>query len=554
MSRIAAYLESWSGRPWLLVTGLVLLYAGTALVAEWSFLPLADEMIYDGRAFCPVLDDKADEFPSPNRGLIGGPWFNQREKLPIVLSKLMAVVLPEYLAYNLLHLIAWILAGLATFGLGRKLGASNLAAATGGLMLVLSPTFRGILRYQSLDFGMVFWLPLLGLVLLRAAQPGRRRDLVAVALVVMGLCATNYYYLVSGMTLAAALLVTASLKFTPEERAKKIKRILIAVGVGFVLTVPQLALEISDMRFQGGMGYLTDVNLISARMEFNSVFVPWALFVLPLFVASLLLSWKTAASRRTRCALGGLALLWFGLVMLLCFGQALIAEFVDALPLFWRMRRVDRFMVLPLVLVCVLAGLGLSDLAKRLGPRYGSGLIAASLVVTMGLGLWTSRTLAEEARRWPSYDLPEAVVETLRREDPSTMFWFFCTERLDGSGLLRFDLGHKTGLTFLEEHSEPNIPRDLFSGFRLGWERRVGPTPPDELNPLGARERVRGGVRTVRRHLDALCPVVLILDVQIDGLGRSNDLISALLRSQALEQVSEVGKWVIARPSACLTD
>lgn len=535
----------WARKPWTKMVGITLLFLVVILASEWSFLSEAGSIAFDTRRLQPTHDDKfnelmvADEvhlravgvsllalphvFPRHDAILPHLSHFNQ---LPPLLLKGLSEILPRHLAYNLLHLVAWLISGLALFGLSRRLGASTAGALSGGLLFILSPVLRSTLRYISLDFGMVFWLPLLGLSLLKAAQLGRKRDIGIAAAVIVGLAATNYYYFLSGIGLCVALLLARSPLFKGE-RSGEARRVLISIGLGALLVAPQIIAQAKSLGLDAGTSHGHRISFLSSSRDIQIAGMfwhsPWVVFVGSLGLIGVFLA-RRGVERITCMALAVLVVLSSGANLLLMVDIPAIAEAIDATPMLWRMRRVEAFWLLPAILGCALAGVGLSGLARLLPRRGATAVPAVGLVTILGLSAWAGSELEARSEKWPTRQIPDAVLEYVRSTDPSTRLTTL--ERgsnVNGMGFLMNDLVEMTGRE---------------------WSPRITDTPRE------------GDLFKQNKRMRLSCPVVVLLIISDEAHPGSSPSPSypvphAALEALDLEVELNVESWMLARPRGC---
>lgn len=418
----------------------VALFALLLGAVEWRFAPYVDVLAFDTRVlggFHRNIIDEVNQAQSGQDGLprclseIAGAPPSDRHPchyhniLPPLLLRGVGSVLELVLAYNLLTLLAWALACACTYALSRQLGASRLGAVAAGALFGLSPPVWFVMRYDSLDYKMMFWLPLFALTLLRARQPGNGRWVVAAGLTMLGLGATNYYYLMGaaalGLALAADTLVPGKGPGAAHRGLRPLRNLVLAGLLGSALLAPQLRAEVAaqqqahrrvdQQQTVARMGGYADLGDALRGLRLST---PWSV-ALAALLAPALLRRRGRGHWRDRLLLGGVGLLMLACLLLYMTNVRSLAPWLASSTVLWRLQRLHMALALPLVLLAAVAGQGLSaalDSLRR--PRVRQLATAAVVAVGVSLGSWSAGSLDRYARSHPAFDAPPGLRRLLR--------------------------------------------------------------------------------------------------------------------------------------------
>jgi hypothetical protein len=353
------------------------------------------------------------------------------------------------LAFNVVHLAAWTLSGWVTYLLARRLGVAVPGALVAGLVYTIAcPRLVHVSHFQ---LGMGFLVPLTLLTLFWFFErPGARRG--AVLGLVAATCALSatYYGLVTAITLTMVVpaLALVHVRDAPWRPVATGLAAAAAVGAVFVLPVANQyrALQ-EDPHFRrepepAGAAHLAVFLRVSpahvllaglppfeSRSRPESATIENRLYpglpAVALGAAGLVVVLRRAragdrASRRL------LALLAPAGVLFACsFGDRLEVggrsiwmpySALRDLPGFSGIRATARFVVLPLLVLAVFAGIALAGVAARARTRAGRVAITAGTVVLIG----AESLMTVGFARVPSDDADRAVNEALagRGEGP----------------------------------------------------------------------------------------------------------------------------------------
>lgn len=372
--------------------------------------------------------------------------------LPVALvhRALAAVTGSGVLAFNLLHLAAWTLAGWATYLLARRLGVAGPGAVVAGLVYAVAcPRLAHVAHFQ-LGFGSLLPLALLALVwFLDRPGPARGAGLGAVAAV----CAlsTSYY----GVMLAVGLAIAVPVFVLARARAGRLRPVVTGlaaaglVGAALVLPVanqyrvlqqdphfrrhaePALAAHLADfLRVTPEHVLLAGVPPFESRSRPESATVENRLYPgLPALALGVVgLAVVVAAARRGEPGARRLLVLAVPGVVLtvLAFGDRLevaghslwmpYAALRDV-PGFSGVRATARLVAYGVLALGLLAGAGLGWLLARLPARPVRALAAGAAVVAVGAESFMTVGFV----RVPGDDAHRAVNEALAGREPGAV-------------------------------------------------------------------------------------------------------------------------------------
>ncbi|MCU0492888.1 MAG: hypothetical protein MUD01_14955 [Chloroflexaceae bacterium] len=129
-------------------------------------------------------------------------------------------------AYNTAAALAFVLAGMAGYGLALRVCGNHLAAFVGGLVFTFAPFHLTKLWDGQLELVQTQWLALYVLLLLRTLEDQRRSDLPLAGLTLALIGYTSWYYFLFALTASGLLLL---LNLTA---ASFMRRLLRMAGVG----------------------------------------------------------------------------------------------------------------------------------------------------------------------------------------------------------------------------------------------------------------------------------------------------------------------------------
>lgn len=426
---------------WALTMGLGLgLYALLVLAVAGYFLPWLDSYLFDTRVLFSNNFDKIDELVIAEgpvledlvamlRGWLAdgtrGVEYYEFNVLPLaVVGRLLETAHPIR-AYNLLLGACWVLAGLCTAGLSFRLSRSRGAALWAGALFAFGPMVSSTMRIDSLDYAMLFQLPLLlwALVSLR-----ERRSLLwplvgGLTLAAMGIT-NQYFWLVAVPTVAAWGLLCWLRPLDAEAwprapgRAGAALRVAVVLGVGLLLIAPLIAYELTEfwspdeVSINKAIGTEVSAPVFLAR---HGMVSPWTLLAL-VAAATAFLPRRDGARPHGLGFLAGVALLLlggFGALTLLA-GQ--VGPLLAELPLLWRLQRLVDTSVLAVLALSALAAVGLAGLQARLGARWQRLLLLAAAWALLALCMLHTRSSTSAAMESTatSLSVPGEVVAELR--------------------------------------------------------------------------------------------------------------------------------------------
>jgi hypothetical protein len=424
-------------------------------------------------------------FTDPYQFRVNGPRWNLPQAfLPLSLPFTALSVFGGHAAYNLLVLLSFPAAGLAAYGLARRLTGDETAALVAGVGFALVPARTGpLFGGHPAGFAMAL-VPAMLWGLDVALRDGRLSGGVGggIALVALAMLEPQYTYLAVGLALAHA---TVRLIGRPTGRSPLAALLVFAVlgagAAGWVLmlrsvfvtgSIAEAGRRLDEVRlFSPGPAALADPARYGG-----------------LALATLALIGLAARSRPGDAWLRLLygAALGFGLVLSL--GPtiprvALYQALHRFLPFFAMIRNPDKLLLVTSVATIVLAALGaraiLAGLARGAGPRRvvtSGALVALVLVATPP---WHGIAFARFG------DNP--VYETLRREATRVLYLPVWPGDSAYSGLYLYAVT-RTRVPMLNGYS-PLVPRryvdDVFDALEAMNVGDLGPGEAAALRRLG---------------------------------------------------------------------
>lgn len=430
---------------WALTLSLGLpLYALLVLAVAGYFLPWLDSHLFDTRVLFANNFDKIDELVIAEgpvledlvamlRGWLAdgtrGVEYYEFNVLPLaVVARLLETAHPIR-AYNLLLAGCWILAGLCTAGLTFRLSRSREGALWAGALFAFGPMVTNTMRIDSLDYAMLFQLPLLlwALVSVRERRSWLWPAIGGLTLAAMGIT-NQYFWLAATPTVAAWGLLCWLRPLNAEAwpqapgRAGASLRVGVILGLGLALVAPLIAYELTEfwspdeVSINKAIGTEVSAPVFLAR---HGIVSPWTLLALILGAAAFL----PRRDGGPRHGLGFLATL--AVLLLGGFGAlTLLAEqagpLLARLPLLWRLQRLADCSVLAVLALSALAGVGLAGLQARMKGRWQRLVLLG--VAWGGLGLcmlWDRNTTAAAmAATAIPLSVPAPVVAQVRAAPP----------------------------------------------------------------------------------------------------------------------------------------
>jgi len=306
-------------------------------------------------------------------------------------------------AYNLLTLASFWLAGFATYLWVRRHVASELAAWLAGAVFSFAPHhFTYLPQLNLVQIGVV---PLYLLCAERlAAAPGRGRALVAgLALAAVGLC--DWYY---GLAAGAAGLVLAALRVrAASERGRALGLEALHFGACLLVLLPVLVPMASGFAGKEFVQVEEREGIAFLMREFKSTGYNVSLAAYVGCVALVLAAVGATTGRRARAALILTACsLVFALGRSLSLGGLEIPlpfALLERLPVLGGARYPDRFFVLTQLGLAWLAALGVERLAQRV-PARPLAVAALALVLLEYAPFGLSRREAPRPTLVPAAD------------------------------------------------------------------------------------------------------------------------------------------------------
>lgn len=397
----------------------------------------------------------------------------------------------QIVAYNLLVLLSFLLSGYALFLLARQCGCSVVAALLGGLIYTASAFHFFHLRLGHLEQISMQWLPLYALALDGLLRRPTVLRVLATAMALLLIIFTSLY-----MALYAALLTvlwvvwrlgawlraqrqaTTTLLIRPAVGLAAMCGVVFAV-VGPVLLFPMLG-ELQQTTYAvrtiedaaRGSSAPADAILPPATHPLRALFAfpqPYSPGAFLGFVPLLLALY--GAFRQTQVGARWLVLAM--IAWLLSLGPALpLYRTLYEFPLLQVARYPDRFTILVLIGVAVLAALGIDALLRRWSGRALHGVLGG-LVLVLTLGELHSgltpltppidnlfyRTLAQEQTEGSVFELP------INRKNNTSVD--MGSQTIHGQPILYGALARNVpripfeGMPLIRELEFPNQPRDI---------------------------------------------------------------------------------------------
>ena len=538
-----------SSRAWCITLALAcLLYLAPMLALLWDFLPHLGACVLDTRHLACSNYDKIYELERTYPGDFSRAWNIARQYfsgggvglepmafnlLPTALVALAGLLLPLIAAYNLVVIAAWQANGLAACALAYHLTRHRGGALLCGFLFAFAPLTLGTLYCRSLDYGLSFVLPLLLLLAWLVRQRSGRiwPVLLGLGLVLLGL--VNQYYLVGFSLLllawAAYTLWSPAVQDAVSPRTA-VLRLALACAGALLLLSPWLLVEVLKLQAEHPTAsrLLIDDNpdppalFWSYDLQTNGLV--WLLLATPLAVAGVALrgrlrradGWFLAA-----VAVAASATLYFALPAL--------RGTMQALPVLWRMREVDKVVVIPLLLVTLLAGAGWAALSRRVKqPALLVGLHLLLLAACTGSLLQGAGWWRDLAARSPSLTIPDNVIRQIQSL-PRPQLVALATDQVNEHLPYSFQLTlrHRTGLLMMEPEATEQLQQRLQQGLGISLRGDVKSEEP------GAPPR--------RRKPAPRCMVLALFGSAAPG-ARGSELFSAEGSTQvAAEAMARLG-------------
>ncbi len=522
---------------WALTLGLGLpLYALLVLAVAGYFLPWLDSYLFDTRVLFANNFDKIDELVIAEgpvledllamlegwlrTGARGGEYF-EFNVLPLaVVARLLETAHPIR-AYNLTLAGCWVLAGLCTAGLVHRLARSTGAALWAGALFAFGPMVTNTMRIDSLDYAMLFQLPLLlwALVSMRERRSLAWPLLGGLVLAAMGV--TNQYFWLAAVPTAAAWGALCWLRPLEGEawpaapgRRGAVLRVAGVIGLGLLLVAPLIAYELTEFwspnqaSINKAIGREVAAPVLLAR---HGVISPWTLLAVGLGLTAFLPG-RRDGPHQGLGFLAGLAILMLGGFGVVTLAADSIGAAVAGLPLIWRLQRLADISVLAVLAISALAGVGLAGLQARLGSRWQRLALLGAAWALLGLCMLQARSETSEAiaASATSLSVPGPVVQQVREAPPQTQI-------------------------VLVHASPADLPADLLSRYlRLWTGRRTASTRERDA----FLERVMGHRRPLERQGPIElrqdpedCTLLLLVDDPLEPV-RTHRLRSAVTQTE----------------------
>ena len=434
-------------------------------------------------------------FADPYQFRIDGPRWNLPQTfLPLALPFTVLSILGLHAAYNLLVLLSFPAAGLAAYGLARRLTNDAGAAAVAGIGFALLPARLGpLFGGHPAGFAMAL-VPAMLWGLDVALREGRVAGATGggVALVALAMLEPQYTYLAAGLALGhAARCAVATPRVGLRPAPVVVFGILGLAAGGWVFMLRQAF--VAGSIAEAGRS-LEEVRLFSSGLR--ALAEPAHYGGLGLAVLAVIgLACRGRSSDRGARVLYGLVL---GLGLLLSVGPTiprlpLYAGLHRWLPFFAMIRNPEKLELLTSVALVVLSALGaravVDALATKPGPRRAAtvtGLLALVLIATPP---WHGIAFARFG------DSP--VYETLRREASRVLYLPIWAGDSAYSGLYLYAVT-VTRIPMVNGYS-PLVPRryvdEVFDSLQAMNVGDLGPGEADALRRLGISHVVvdRGG-------------------------------------------------------------
>lgn len=526
---------------------------------QWHFLPHFNDTIFD-TGILRGTDDKMNELTRV-RGIASRPLgevFQGRghnNVLPAVVTNALSAVLPLITAYNLIIFLIWPLGAWAVYLLSRELGANLMGGLMAGIFFALAQPVWDLIQYDSLDYGMIFWCPLLVFFLLRVRASRQARWCVGAALCIVGVGLTNYYYLLVCAVFGALLLAHTLLPgLWPWQRAepgagRPALRLSLAAAAGILVLLPSLIAEGQFLEQIRGheiglrsLGMLEPGHGVITSLSTYLLLSSWSMIPGAFMLASLLIR---SGRWRQRLFLAMAGIIIIVAISTLRNNADYLARWIERLPALWRMYRLETMAVLPLSLFCALGGWGLSAILawnEGAAAKVINWICLAAILVFSIIQYGWGR--ADLARQTPHFELPRPLTRILQETAPEREVLLLNTSPIYQTVIaLKFYIPYLTGRRehLLEDGLRRGLLADLFPDG--GW----APNPPGPSR-AGAAIPSR---EILRAHLNKACPVVVVHINQAAAEDRLEPYKAALKERMGLKICWSNGSWIIARPGGC---
>lgn len=483
---------------WAPMAAAAVIYLAVLVVLKWDLWPAADLYPLDVR--WPVCSsvDKLDELKSSQemgnslgRDLqqlayfyTGQPVSPKRmdfNPLPKVIIWALSGAFAPVAAYNAALVLVWLLNGLVLCALVLYLTGVRSAGLLAGLIFAFSPFMFSVQHCRSLDYGMIFLVPLA--VLLLALVRDRRGWgwPPALGITLAALVLSHQYYALGMGVILAGWLVLVAVAPGPSGRQGAALRLLAAGAVTLVLAGPWLWFEVNMLQIQqemdGARGSSFGRSFFRPLSVVEDMGLAWTCLTAGLAVAGFVLGGRARLGER---------LLFAALAGLLVLGQHLIATNAYAAAqllqdtVLWRVRACRLSGTLAVSLGALLAGLGWAAAMRRL--RWPWARVVLGLLAAAACGLF----LAEDLRWWddvrvhvPRLPFSRAAIQRLQGLGPDPrLYAISLTPRLDeasyAGSFLEIQAGASRGPGELEQYLQKTVRKRM--GLRVPTARdRPGP-------------------------------------------------------------------------------
>ncbi len=288
-------------------------------------------------------------------------------------------------AYNTLVMVSFVASGYVVYLLCRQWQCSHGGALIGGMIYTLSSFHVGHLTLNHLELWTMHWLPLYMLAYERARLNPSRWRIVATILALLAVIFSSLY-----MAMYAALWtlvwVLADMSQHPRTRSTILARLRVPIVVGgssALIITPLLVIPMFRESAANPV-LVRSVEEISKR-----VIQPWSIVqrssLAYLGIGALMLMGIGIVRTKSR------GLRWImlaGIGFWLALGPRYgLYTLYNQLPIAQFGRYPDRFIVLSLISVAVLAAMGVTTLVSRWQPRWKHGSVALFMVL-IALDSW----------------------------------------------------------------------------------------------------------------------------------------------------------------------
>ena len=346
----------------------------------------------------------------------------------LIVAPLHWVGLEPVAVYNLTLLAAFILNALAAFVLVDRLTGSMAAGCLGGVIFAFAP-FR-FDHFDHLEMQFSFWIPLTVLAWHRAVERQTPRDYLKVAGLTACQILSCIYY---GIFLLTWLAVISIVWFVRAPR-----RLLKASG--WMLALPLLVMAIYSIPYMANHGTLGErsrrdaiswsakagdfLRAPSSNVLYGSTAVEGNAerYLLPGIVAGVLVvvaCWPPWDRVRAIHVAG----LVFALQLAAGFNGLVYPLLYDLLLPYRALRVPARATVLVLLGVAVLAGFGLTRVARSLEHRTLSGALAGLIIVVTSFEYFSRPSFRQVNRVSPWYSTLRSMPDAVVFEWPVTVPW-----------------------------------------------------------------------------------------------------------------------------------